>query len=151
MSEGTYRVIREDEHGELVTETLLVRPYDGLRFPWFVKTDEGAVGGVTPRDAVARYARMAAWTAVEILAPGELSRAELAAEVARLRGLVDARNTAAELRTERALSYAAGVRAAAWREGAEAMREAILRDPHMVLSEHDEARIRNLPLPEVTP
>ena len=38
-------------------------------------------------------------------------------------------------------------RDAAWGAGAEAMRAAILRDPDMVLSEHDEARILALPVP----
>jgi hypothetical protein len=37
--------------------------------------------------------------------------------------------------------------ASAWQEGAEAMRAAILGDPHMVLSEFDEGRIRALPVP----
>lgn len=39
------------------------------------------------------------------------------------------------------------VRAQAFREGAETMRGAVVQDPHMVLSDYDERRIRDLPVP----
>lgn len=39
------------------------------------------------------------------------------------------------------------LRAQTFREGAEAMREAVVQDPHMVLSDYDERRIRDLPVP----
>ena len=71
--------------------------------------------GDSAREAVARLAVGNGLAVREILAPGELTRAEL--------------------------------RAQAFREGAEAMREAIVQDRHMVLSDYDEARIHALPVP----
>lgn len=71
--------------------------------------------GDSAAEACARLAVGNGLAVREILAPGEITRAEL--------------------------------RAQAFREGAEAMREAIVQDRHMVLSDYDEARIHALPVP----
>ena len=79
-----------------------------------VATPQGTRGDAT-RVAIARNCALWHWPVAEILAPGELTRAEL--------------------------------RAQAFREGAETMRGAVVQDPHMILSDYDEARIRALPVP----
>ena len=96
---------------------------------------------------------------VEILAPGELTRAELraqveayAAQLAPMARVVDVLRAAAVAAGHPAAdgdpdAQLRAVRAQAFREGAETMRGAVVQDPHMILSDYDEARIRALPVP----
>lgn len=91
-----------------------VIPQDGGRWAASGRHLRGAGFGGSREEAIARWLTMNG-DVREILAPGEITRAEL--------------------------------RAQAFREGAEAMREAIVQDRHMVLSDYDEARIHALPVP----
>lgn len=80
-----------------------------------VATPQGTRGDAT-RVAIARNCALWHWPVAEILAPGELTRAEL--------------------------------RAQAFREGAEAMREAVLFGPHhLMLSAYQEGRVSVIPVP----
>lgn len=110
-------------------------------------------------DAVLWLASCFSWGAVEILAPGELTRAELraqveayAAQLAPMARVVDVLRAAAVASGHPAAdgdpdAQLRAVRAQAFREGAEALRGAVVQDPHMVLSDYDERRIRDLPVP----
>lgn len=85
--EGTWRVICEN--GDV--HTLDVRRLGEAEarmctpFVWSAGCEEvgGSAGGRTARDAVQSIVRMAFWTPVEILAPGEKTRADAIAEAAR--------------------------------------------------------------------
>lgn len=123
-----------------------------------VATPQGTRGDAT-RVAIARNCALWHWPVAEILAPGELTRAELraqveayAAQLAPMARVVDVLRAAAVAAGHPAAdgdpdAQLRAVRAQAFREGAETMRGAVVQDPHMILSDYDEARIRALPVP----
>lgn len=123
-----------------------------------VATPQGTRGDAT-RVAIARNCALWHWPVAEILAPGELTRAELhsrigfyEAQLAPMARVVDVLHAAAVAAGHPAAdgnpdAQLRAVRAQAFREGAETMRGAVVQDPHMVLSDYDERRIRDLPVP----
>ena len=85
-NEGTWRVICEngDVHTLDVRRLTEEESTECVPFVWHAACDEvgGTAGGRTPRNAVQSIVRMAFWTPVAILAPGEKTRAEAVAEAA---------------------------------------------------------------------
>lgn len=85
--EGVWRVVCEDGR----THEVAVTP-QAEGSPWRADYPPagGSAVGRTPRGAVMVIVRLAQWKVAEILAPGQKTRAEMEAEVARLRAELDA-------------------------------------------------------------
>lgn len=157
----TWRVVLAS--GEVRSYTTERVDYPGEPSLWRARGEGWRAPGayaLTERAAVcAAASTVPASDLVEILAPGELARAEIlagveayAAQLAPMARVVDVLRAAAVAAGHPAAdgdpdAQLRAVRAQAFREGAETMRGAVVQDPHMVLSDYDERRIRALPVP----
>lgn len=159
MSAQTWRIVLADGTVREVVVRAGHSFTDGVVYFARLSPTDTMVFGADPRGAVLRLAVARYLDVAEILAPGEPTRAELraqveayAAQLAPMTRAVDALRAAAVAAGHPAAdgdpdAQLRAVRAQAFREGAETMRGAVVQDPHMVLSDYDERRIRDLPVP----